>query len=611
MLFSIHSLLFNNQYCAGNEAVFVDKLLYKDNPEKYLMEKAEILEDESIEDDVSCWPLACAFAKKTAHSKLNIHKLKPVPLRKPETARKPKGWFAWLFGLKEEAVSSKQKPKRTLPEADEDDEDIEEIPDEYFNNNQLDSDDNLDSKDASMEDKDDVECDNDEDYWYSVNLLGFGSNEKPWYSVTLLSEEFYKENENWYDVELLGSMDDDNDRPWYDLNLLGTESDQQEWYVLDLLGSREEGYVVVCREIDHDERSWYEINFMGNCDNGIKHWYDIDLLDDPTSEIDDDENAFSISLLGNDEGTGRNWYDLDLFSLEEIEEIGEINDDESDDDYIDENMENEIQEEADETITEGVGETEDNSIDEGSYKNSDESLEETNSEDIVSMEDSIVTESADQTTKHAVNPIENDQNTEKPHTTEEIAFTEEVVQAAEEDVPTDNDVGEEIKEEENKTPVDDEVNDESVPEIVNDEPIKSLDEIVDESTGEHIELEAPKLAKKVQETPVIVEQIIVPHKEKVKVEFKILEKSTKKKEIPEPANPAPAAKKDKNEVKPELVATKEKKKEKKETKSMPVATNKQIPKEPEAVEVKHIKKPEQSNTNLLADKRDVVMFICE
>ena len=281
-------------------------------------------EDQTQEDQsLSCWPLTCSSATKLSHSALNINKLKPVPLQRHEAKpRKPVGWIAWIFGwsIFDNVVVNDNKKK-----VKEDLEEEEEVPDEYFLSKEQINDD-LDEEDIEKEVIEpvvvmttpwySVDLFSDDGLtvpWYYVNL--FNTRGRPWYSVSLLSEEFYNEKKNWYDVDLFGNVDDDGfgdnvveeiEVPWYTINLLGNSKDEineRKWYTIDLLGNEQDGFNIVCTEINNDERFWYEVSFLGNCNSATKNWYDIDLLN-PTT----DHSA------NNEKLEARSWFEIDFFS---------------------------------------------------------------------------------------------------------------------------------------------------------------------------------------------------------------------------------------------------------------------------------------------------------
>merc|ERR1711931_558686 len=128
----------------------------------------------------------------------------------------------------------------------------------------------------------------------------------------------------------------------------------EDWFSVDLFG---DDYPSI------DERNWYDIAPLGFCDDGIKHWYEVELFSFPGAsgyEEDDLPSFFSVDLVGQDYETyeNRNWYDVDLFN-EPISATEEETDADSVDEIDEESEEEEEPAEQGESIEED-SENEDN-----------------------------------------------------------------------------------------------------------------------------------------------------------------------------------------------------------------------------------------------------------
>jgi len=301
----------------------------------------------------SCWPFSCASAKKITHKSLNIDKLTKRPLIRisDKKADQPKGWLEWIFGfdfgsdeeVPEEDEEAGDSIEETYSEEEDDTENIEEDT-EILEEEE----DDLTETSSSKDGQDEVQ-DTEDRKWYSVNLLG----DEDWFSINLFGDESISEDDsNWYDVNLFG--DTSNEPIWYELNLLGGESNGQNWYDVNLLGrDTKRNPKIICTEVDHDERNWYDIVLLGFCDDGIKHWYEVDLLSLPGAsgyEEDTEPSIFTVDLLGSEYESpdNRNWYEIDLYSepVSAADEAEETSSDDVDtDEDIDEPVEREFAEE--------------------------------------------------------------------------------------------------------------------------------------------------------------------------------------------------------------------------------------------------------------------------
>merc|ERR1712029_1154043 len=203
------------------------------------------------------------------------------------------GWISWILGIDLSFLSDDEAAaeEESESEHEEEEEEEEETDQDVFSN-------------IEFEPIGEVEQDLDLQQWYSVNLLG---------------------DEDYFSVDLLGSEYDNADgRDWYEVNLFGGDESQDTRYV--------------CADVDHDSRSWYEVAWLGFCDDGIQHWYEVDLLGDPTVEQgytdeddEDDEDrtdldTFAVDLLGdyNFGPDSRPWYDMDLYRDPVIPDIDEM-----------------------------------------------------------------------------------------------------------------------------------------------------------------------------------------------------------------------------------------------------------------------------------------------
>ena len=298
---------------------------------------------------MSCWPLVCASAKKPSHKGLNIDKLTSKPVIKTNKAAESQGWISWLLGIDlsfghEEEMQDEEEAAQYLNDAQEDVEEYEEL--EVISSFKY-EDLTKEEETASYESDEPLEPPS----WYSVNLLG----DEDWFSVDLLGSDYPKiDGRDWWEVDLLGN-DNTGLWSWATVDMFGL-SGGRAWYEVDWLGSGDTDHeaTLVCAEVDHDTRAWYEVSWLGWCDDGVKRWYHVDLLGDPTVQqgfYNDDEDGeppeevspFGVNLLGEyykglDD---RLWYEVDLYGDIVIPEI----EDEEDIEEIDSGFEVHIEEE--------------------------------------------------------------------------------------------------------------------------------------------------------------------------------------------------------------------------------------------------------------------------
>jgi len=299
--------------------------------EEQSSERDLFIANEESDNVVSCWPLVCASAKKAVHKGLNIDKLtsKPV-IRTGEKKTESVGWISWILGIdlsflsddeadEEEEEEVEASEEESESEHEEEEEEEEETDQDVFSN-------------IEFEPIGEVE-DLDLQQWYSVNLLG---DEEDYFSVDLLGSEYDNaDGRDWWEVNLLEGS---HPSSWLKVDMFGS-SEGRYWYEVNLLGGDEsQDTRYVCADVDHDSRSWYEVAWLGFCDDGIQHWYEVDLLGDPTVEQgytdeddEDDEDrtdldTFAVDLLGdyNFGPDSRPWYDMDLYRDPVIPDIDEM-----------------------------------------------------------------------------------------------------------------------------------------------------------------------------------------------------------------------------------------------------------------------------------------------
>eukprot|EP00092_Neocalanus_flemingeri_P014639 GFUD01015795.1.p1 GENE.GFUD01015795.1~~GFUD01015795.1.p1 ORF type:complete len:1842 (+),score=695.57 GFUD01015795.1:98-5623(+) len=428
--------------------------------------------DHGQESLSSCWPLTCASAKKISHKALNIDKLTTRPLIRvgEKKEKEPVGWIGWIFGFdsapSEETIEESEDEEGEEEDAgeevvegeDEEIEEDEELEEEFEEEEQVEDEDiTLDNTELEEEINEDSGGPN----WYSVNLLG----DEDWFSVNLFGEDATSGDErNWFDIDLFG---DSGDEPgWFGINLFGDEDDSQNWYEIDLFGSNEKDEVkVVCAEIDHDQRSWYEIAPLGFCDDGVKEWYEVELLTVPGVsgyEEDVDQSILSVDLLGSEYENvdNSNWYDIDLlnerFSATEEESDSETTED---DDDIEENLQEEeppvkdsLEEEVDSTDDDEVSDEEEEAVEEDEEENAEESVEEETVEEESVEEETVEEETAEEENveEESLDETADEEVEEKPVDDEGEDESEELVDEAEaeEDLPIEETEDEETIEEE-------------------------------------------------------------------------------------------------------------------------------------------------------------------
>jgi len=469
--------------------------------------------DHGFESLASCWPLTCASAKKIVHKSLNIDKLTSRPLIRvgEKKVEEPVGWLGWIFGFKsgsreevnDDSEDDEEDPEDAVGEEDEgeeeeDTEEYEEELDEEIVEDEESEDETTNLDEA--EDDDNIDQESDDISWYSVNLLG----DEDWFSINLFGDDSPSgDDRNWYEVDLLG---DTGDEPsWLGITLLGGESDSENWYDLDLLGGPEEkGAEIVCSEVDHDQRNWYEFAPLGFCDDGIKHWYEVELLSFPGAsgfEEEAEPSMFSVELLGSEYETheNRNWYDVDLFN-EPVSATEEETDSDSEDDA------DAGSEEADNTEEEPVGEGDEGEEEEPVEEESDDEEETTEEEaaedetvEIDSAEEELAEEEPAEEEPAEEEPVEEEPAEEEPAEEElaeeepaevEPAEEESAEEEAAEDEPAEEEAAEEeIAEEETaeEQPIEEEITEEETAEEETEEEEDEAtedEEIVEEDTVE-------------------------------------------------------------------------------------------------------------------------------
>jgi len=354
-----------------------------------------------IEHETSCWPLTCASAKKVVHKKLNIDKLTTKPLIRvgEKKVDEPVGWLAWILGFESGSPNEEteySEDDEEVSEVQEQDEEDEEMEEDFEELEEEISDETADiiGKREAINDDDELDHRDDDISWYSVNLLGG----EDWFSLDLLGDDYPTIDErNWYDIDLFGNTDDEPS--WLGLNLLGEETSSGNWYDIDFLGNgKGKKAKIVCTDVDHDQRNWYDIAPLGFCDDGIKHWYEVELFSFPGVsgyEEDDQPSFFSVDLVGQDYETyeNRNWYDVDLFN-EPISATEEEIDSDSVDETDEESEEEETAEQ--EEASEEESEAEENIAEEQIEEETEEEGETETAEEEVANEEEGEKETAEE-----------------------------------------------------------------------------------------------------------------------------------------------------------------------------------------------------------------------
>jgi len=455
--------------------------------------------DHEFEYETSCWPLSCASAKKVVHKKLNIDKLTTRPLIRvgEKKVEEPVGWLAWIFGyesgspIEETEFTEEDEEISDIQEQDEEDEETEEDYEEIDEEVSEDEADIIGKREA-IDDDDELDQGDNDISWYSVNLLG----DEDWFSVNLLGDDYPSIDErNWYDIDFFGNTDDEPS--WLGLNLLGEETGSGNWYDIDLLGSgKGKKAKIVCTDVDHDQRNWYDIAPLGFCDDGIKHWYEVELFSFPGAsgyEEDDQPSFFSVDLVGQDYETyeNRNWYDVDLFN-EPISATEEETDSDSVDE-IDEESEEEEPAEQEEAIEE-ESENEDNVENIGEEQTEEETDDGEETE--IAGEETAEEETAEEET--ADEETAEEETAEEETTEEETAEEETPEEETSEDQIPDDDISDGTADEEDSAdqlPLEEKNDIEESTDDSDEEPLKD-----EEETDEPEEIEEPDQPEETEDT---------------------------------------------------------------------------------------------------------------
>jgi len=442
--------------------------------------------------------------KKVVHKKLNIDKLTTRPLIRvgEKKVEEPVGWLAWIFGfesgspIEETEFTEEDEEISDIQEQDDEDEETEEDYEEIDEEVSEDEADIIGKREA-IDDDDELDQGDDDISWYSVNLLG----DEDWFSVDLLGDDYPSIDErNWYDIDFFGNTDDEPS--WLGLNLLGEETGSGNWYDIDLLGSgKGKKAKIVCTDVDHDQRNWYDIAPLGFCDDGIKHWYEVELFSFPGAsgyEEDDQPSFFSVDLVGQDYETyeNRNWYDVDLFN-EPISATEEETDSDSVDEINEESEEEEpaeqeeaIEEESEnEDNVENIGEEQtEEETDDGEETEiaGEETAEEETAEEETAEEETAEEETAEEETA--------EEETAEEETPEEETPEEEI---SEDQIP-DDDISDGTADEEDSAdqlPLEEENAIEESTDDSDEEPLKD-----EEETDEPEEIEEPDQPEETEDT---------------------------------------------------------------------------------------------------------------